>query len=50
MITGALVLALLAARTPTEEAKLVARFGDDYRRYMQHTNRFVPALRPGHGQ
>jgi protein-S-isoprenylcysteine O-methyltransferase Ste14 len=50
MITGALVLALLAARTPTEEAKLVARFGDDYRQYMRHTNRFVPALRAGHGR
>ena len=42
MVTGALALALLVLRTPTEEAKLVARFGDDYRRYMARTNRFIP--------
>ena len=45
MVTGVLVLALLVVRTPTEEARLVARFGDDYRRYMDVTNRFLPTLR-----
>lgn len=47
MITGALTLAVMVVRTSTEEAKLVARFGDDYRRYMASTNRFVPTLRKG---
>ena len=45
MITGALALAVMVVRTPTEEAKLVERFGDDYRRYMDATNRFMPTLR-----
>ncbi len=46
MTTGALALAIMVIRTPTEEAKLVERFGDDYRTYMARTNRFVPTLRP----
>jgi protein-S-isoprenylcysteine O-methyltransferase Ste14 len=33
---------LLAIRTPIEEAKLIERFGDDYRAYMQRTGRFIP--------
>jgi protein-S-isoprenylcysteine O-methyltransferase Ste14 len=45
MITGPVALAMLAVRTPIEEAKLVERFGDDYRRYMARTNRFIPARR-----
>lgn len=46
MVTGPVALMMLAVRTPIEEAKLVERFGDDYRRYMSCTNRFVPALWP----
>ena len=42
--TGFAALALLVIRTTTEEAKLVERFGDDYRRYMARTNRFFPRL------
>jgi len=41
-ITGVLIVALLVIRTPTEEAKLLARFGDDYRAYVARTGRFVP--------
>ena len=36
------VLVLLALRTPTEEAKLIERYGDVYRDYMQRTGRFIP--------
>ena len=43
-VTGMLLLCLLVARTRTEEANLVARFGDSYRQYMERTGRFVPKL------
>lgn len=41
-----LLPALLALywRTRYEEANLIARFGDDYRRYMQRTGRFLPKI------
>ena len=41
-----LLPALLALhwRTRYEEANLIARFGDDYRRYMQRTGRFLPKV------
>jgi protein-S-isoprenylcysteine O-methyltransferase Ste14 len=29
-------------RTPIEEARLVERFGDEYRSYMQRTGRYLP--------
>jgi len=45
LATGAMVFTLLAVRSRTEERLLVARFGDDYQRYMTRTNRFVPRLR-----
>jgi protein-S-isoprenylcysteine O-methyltransferase Ste14 len=35
----------LAIRLPKEEANLVARFGDEYRAYMQRTGKFFPKLR-----
>ncbi len=41
-VTGITVLALLIARTDREEAKLIERFGDEYRRYMEETGRFWP--------
>lgn len=31
-------------RTPLEEQRLVERFGDDYRQYMQHTGRYLPGF------
>lgn len=41
-----LLPALLALhwRTRYEEANLIARFGDDYRRYMKQTGRFFPKI------
>lgn len=38
------VLALLAIRTPKEEAMLVHRFGQSYRDYMKRTGRYFPRL------
>ena len=35
---------LIAIRTRKEEQNLIARFGDDYRRYMGRTGRFFPRL------
>jgi len=43
--TGILAFLLLVVRTRTEEAKLIERFGDDYRRYMARTGRFFPRIR-----
>ena len=44
-LTGLLVLTLIVVRTDREEANLIRRFGDDYRRYMRTTGRFLPRLR-----
>ncbi len=44
---GLAVIALLVARTPKEEQKLIEKFGDDYRRYMAHTGRFIPRVPRG---
>lgn len=41
-VSSILVLLLLVIRTPKEEQKLMERFGDDYRAYMQTTGRFLP--------
>ena len=43
-LTGGLAVALLVVRTGTEEEKLIERFGDEYREYMECTGRFLPAL------
>ena len=43
-LAGVLVFVLLAVRTPSEEAKLVDRFGEEYRAYLQKSGRFVPRL------
>jgi protein-S-isoprenylcysteine O-methyltransferase Ste14 len=37
--------AAIGMRTPIEEAKLIERFGDEYRSYMRRTGRYLP--RPG---
>jgi protein-S-isoprenylcysteine O-methyltransferase Ste14 len=34
----------LALRTPLEEARLIERFGDEYRAYIQQTGRYLPRL------
>ena len=43
-VTGALVFMLLIIRTRKEEANLIARFGDDYVKYMKKTGRFLPGI------
>lgn len=43
-VAGCLVFLLLVTRTGKEEENLIARFGDDYRNYMQRTGRFFPRL------
>lgn len=40
-----LAFVLLVVRTGREEDHLVGRFGDEYRRYMARTGRFLPQLR-----
>jgi protein-S-isoprenylcysteine O-methyltransferase Ste14 len=42
LVTGVMVLLLLVVRTRTEEANMVARFGEPYRVYMTRTGRFLP--------
>jgi protein-S-isoprenylcysteine O-methyltransferase Ste14 len=47
---GGAVFGLLVMRTRREEGKLLERFGDEYRRYIDRTGRFVPRFRrPHHG-
>jgi protein-S-isoprenylcysteine O-methyltransferase Ste14 len=36
---------ILMMRTPIEEARLIERFGDEYRQYMQRTGRYLPKLK-----
>ena len=43
-VSGGLVVVLQAIRSRKEEQNLIARFGDDYRKYMARTGRFVPRL------
>jgi len=44
LLTGCVLVVLLMIRARKEEKNLIARFGDDYRHYMQRTGRFVPRL------
>ena len=41
-VSSLLVLMLLVIRTPKEEEMLIQRFGDDYRRYIEATGKFIP--------
>jgi protein-S-isoprenylcysteine O-methyltransferase Ste14 len=41
-LLGTVVVAMQLLRTRTEEAKLVERFGEDYRAYARRTGRFLP--------
>ena len=43
-LTGGLVFMLLVMRTRKEEENLLARFGNEYGKYMKRTGRFVPRL------
>ena len=49
LVAGAVVFVLLAVRSRTEEAELLARFGERYRAYQQRTGRFLPRLRKAGG-
>jgi protein-S-isoprenylcysteine O-methyltransferase Ste14 len=44
LTTGAAVFGLMIIRTGREEANLLVRFGDEYRRYQQRTGRILPRL------
>ena len=44
LLTGGMVFGLMVNRTGREESNLVARFGDEYRRYQQRTGRVLPKL------
>lgn len=41
---GILAFIGMAIRTPTEEANLIEKFGDEYREYMKRTGRFLPKV------
>ena len=44
-VCGVLFIVLIVIRTRTEEEKLLLRFGESYRSYIERTGRFVPRLR-----
>lgn len=44
ILLGVIAFVGMALRTPKEEANLIAKFGDEYREYMQRTGRFFPKL------
>jgi protein-S-isoprenylcysteine O-methyltransferase Ste14 len=44
LAAGIALLSILVMRTRTEEANLVARFGESYQRYMRQTGRFLPRI------
>lgn len=39
-----LTIPFLILRTPQEEERLIERYGDQYRAYMQRTGKFLPKL------
>ena len=41
---GIFTFAIMAIRTPQEEANLIKKFGDEYREYMERTGRYFPKL------
>ena len=43
-LLGFSAFAMMVVRTRIEEEKLVERFGDDYRSYMERTGRFLPRV------
>ena len=44
LVIGVSALLVIVFRTNKEEENLIARFGDDYRSYMERTGRFFPRL------
>ncbi len=47
LLTGVSAWLVIVFRTNKEEENLIARFGNDYRSYMQRTGRFFPRQRSG---
>lgn len=43
-ISAGLFWLLIVLRTPMEEQKLIEKFGDEYRQYVQQVGRFVPKI------
>ncbi len=43
-LTAVLVFVVLIVRTRKEEAKLIEKFGNEYREYMKTTGRFLPKI------
>jgi protein-S-isoprenylcysteine O-methyltransferase Ste14 len=41
-VMAILAIVLLSIRLPTEEALLIEKFGDEYRKYMKHTGKYLP--------
>ena len=46
MAAGLTTFSILAARSKTEETKLLERFGEPYRAYQARTGRFLPRVSP----
>jgi protein-S-isoprenylcysteine O-methyltransferase Ste14 len=44
MASGLVTFSILAARSRTEEEKLLERFGEPYRAYRASTGRFIPGI------
>ena len=42
LAAGGAIFLILAIRTRVEEANLLSRFGEDYRKHMGRTGRFFP--------
>jgi protein-S-isoprenylcysteine O-methyltransferase Ste14 len=40
-----IAIAVLYARIGKEEAMMIEQFGDEYRKYMKRTRRFLPSIR-----
>jgi protein-S-isoprenylcysteine O-methyltransferase Ste14 len=43
-LLGIFAFIAMAVRTPKEEAKLIEKFGNEYREYMKRTGKFIPKL------
>ncbi len=46
-LASLVVLVMLLIRLPKEEEKLIERFGDEYRAYMERTGRLLPRIKRG---
>jgi protein-S-isoprenylcysteine O-methyltransferase Ste14 len=44
-LASVVVLLMLLVRLPKEEEKLIERFGDEYRAYMERTGRLLPCIK-----